>query len=135
VTGGGSQNSEIRAGHTQADGTFGDAPGGSLIIGTGDGIVQNGGESTARKLRTQPLLGARTRSRHMHDGQSLTFSDAITASRGGSETRDVLVPLAQRCAACRHICRGADLLSAQPFKLFGVSRIKVLRYAATPSCS
>jgi CxxC motif-containing protein (DUF1111 family) len=51
-------------------------------IGTGDGIVQNGGESTARKVRTQPLWGARTRSRHMHDGQSLTFSDAILRHRG-----------------------------------------------------
>lgn len=51
-------------------------------IGTGDGIVQNGGQTTARKLRTQPLWGARTRSRHMHDGQSLTFLDAILRHRG-----------------------------------------------------
>ena len=46
-------------------------------IGTGDGIVQNGGQSTADKLRTVPLWGTRTRTRHMHDGLSLTFTDAI----------------------------------------------------------
>jgi len=51
-------------------------------IGTGDGIVQNGGQKTARKLRTQPLWGARTRSRHMHDGQSLTYLDAILRHAG-----------------------------------------------------
>ena len=36
-------------------------------VGTGDGIVQNGGASTANKLRTPPLWGLRTRSRFMHD--------------------------------------------------------------------
>ena len=36
-------------------------------IGTGDGIVQNGGQSTANKLRTMPLWGVRT-----HDRQDLT---------------------------------------------------------------
>jgi len=46
-------------------------------IGTGDGIVQNGGQSTANKIRTVTLWGTRTRSRHMHDGLSLTFTDAI----------------------------------------------------------
>jgi CxxC motif-containing protein (DUF1111 family) len=56
-------------------------------IGTGDGIVQNGGQSTANKLRTQPLWGARTRSRHMHDGQALTFSEAIL--RHGGEASHV----------------------------------------------
>src|SRR5262249_38059415 len=42
-------------------------------VGTGDGIVQNGGASTANKLRTPPLWGLRTRSRLIHDGQSLTL--------------------------------------------------------------
>jgi CxxC motif-containing protein (DUF1111 family) len=51
-------------------------------IGTGDGIVQNGGQSTANKLRTQPLWGARTHDRHMHDGLSLTFTDAILRHAG-----------------------------------------------------
>jgi CxxC motif-containing protein (DUF1111 family) len=56
-------------------------------IGTGDGIVQNGGQSTANKLRTMPLWGTRTRSRHMHDGESLTFTDAILRHAG--EARNV----------------------------------------------
>jgi CxxC motif-containing protein (DUF1111 family) len=57
-------------------------------IGTGDGIVQNGGQSTAFKLRTMPLWGTRTRPRHMHDGESLTFSDAILRHAG--EARGVI---------------------------------------------
>jgi CxxC motif-containing protein (DUF1111 family) len=57
-------------------------------IGTGDGIVQNGGQSTANKLRTMPLWGTRTRNRHMHDGESLTFTDAIL--RHGGEARGVI---------------------------------------------
>jgi CxxC motif-containing protein (DUF1111 family) len=51
-------------------------------IGTGDGIVQNGGQSTANKLRTVTLWGTRTRDRHMHDGLSLTFTDAILRHAG-----------------------------------------------------
>jgi CxxC motif-containing protein (DUF1111 family) len=51
-------------------------------IGTGDGIVQNGGPSTANKLRTQPLWGVRTHSRHMHDGDTLTFREAILRHPG-----------------------------------------------------
>jgi CxxC motif-containing protein (DUF1111 family) len=51
-------------------------------IGTGDGIVQNGGQSTANKLRTMPLWGTRTRTRHMHDGLALTFTDAILRHAG-----------------------------------------------------
>jgi len=57
-------------------------------IGTGDGIVQNGPQSTANKLRTMPLWGTRTRSRHMHDGESLTFTDAILRHAG--EARNVI---------------------------------------------
>ena len=56
-------------------------------VGTGDGIVQNGGQGTANKLRTQPLWGVRTHDRHMHDGLSLTFNDAILRHAG--EARDV----------------------------------------------
>jgi CxxC motif-containing protein (DUF1111 family) len=51
-------------------------------IGTGDGIVQNGGQSTANKLRTRPLWGVRTNARHMHDGTSLTFSQSILRHAG-----------------------------------------------------
>jgi len=51
-------------------------------IGTGDGIVQNGGATTRNKMRTAPLWGVRTRDRLMHDGQSLTFEDAILRHGG-----------------------------------------------------
>jgi len=44
-------------------------------INTGDGIVQ--GLTTGAYIRTAPLWGLRTRTRLMHDGQSLTISDAI----------------------------------------------------------
>ena len=54
-------------------------------VGSGDGIVQNGGQSTANKLRTQPLWGVRTHSRRLHDGESLTFTDAILR-HGGEAT-------------------------------------------------
>ena len=51
-------------------------------IGTGDGIVQNGGPSTTLKVRTAPLWGLRARDRLMHDGLSLTVGDAILRHRG-----------------------------------------------------
>ena len=51
-------------------------------IGSGDGIVQNGDQSTAKRLRTPPLWGLRTRSRFMHDGQSLTGTDAVLRHAG-----------------------------------------------------
>jgi CxxC motif-containing protein (DUF1111 family) len=56
-------------------------------VGTGDGIVQNGGPSTRNKLRTPPLWGLRTRTRLMHDGQSLSFDSAIL--RHGVEASQV----------------------------------------------
>jgi len=46
-------------------------------IGTGDGIVQNGGPRSRNRLRTPPLWGLRFRGRFMHDGQSLTLTDVI----------------------------------------------------------
>jgi len=46
-------------------------------VGTGDGIVQNGGASTRNKVRTAPLWGMRSRDRLMHDGESLTRNEAI----------------------------------------------------------
>jgi CxxC motif-containing protein (DUF1111 family) len=51
-------------------------------VGTGDGIVQNGPQSTANKLRTPPLWGLRTKSRLMHDLLSATRQDAILRHRG-----------------------------------------------------
>jgi len=44
-------------------------------VNTGDGIVQ--GDATGAQIRTAPLWGLRTRTRLMHDGQSLTIRDAI----------------------------------------------------------
>jgi CxxC motif-containing protein (DUF1111 family) len=46
-------------------------------VGTGDGIVQNGGSSTRNKIRTAPLWGLRARGRFMHDQLSFSFEDAI----------------------------------------------------------
>jgi len=51
-------------------------------VGTGDGIVQNGGQPTANLLRTAPLWGLHVRSRLMHDLRSLTYDDAISRHQG-----------------------------------------------------
>jgi len=51
-------------------------------VGTGDFIVQNGGPVTRTKVRTAPLWGVRTRDRLMHDGESLTFNEAILRHAG-----------------------------------------------------
>jgi CxxC motif-containing protein (DUF1111 family) len=51
-------------------------------IGTGDGIVQNGGQGTRNQVRTAPLWGMGSRTRFMHDGASLTATAAI-ARHGG----------------------------------------------------
>lgn len=51
-------------------------------VGTGDGVVQNGGQTTANKLRTPPLWGLRTRSRMMHDLSAMTRNNAILAHAG-----------------------------------------------------
>jgi CxxC motif-containing protein (DUF1111 family) len=57
-------------------------------VGTGDGIVQNGGQSTAFKLRTPPLWGLRTHDRFMHDSASTSLKDAI--NRHGGEAFQVV---------------------------------------------
>jgi CxxC motif-containing protein (DUF1111 family) len=46
-------------------------------IGTGDGIVQNGGQGTRNMVRTAPLWGMRARDRLMHDGENVSRTDAI----------------------------------------------------------
>jgi CxxC motif-containing protein (DUF1111 family) len=46
-------------------------------LGTGDGIVQNGGLSTRNKMRTAALWGLRARGRFMHDQLSFSLEDAI----------------------------------------------------------
>jgi CxxC motif-containing protein (DUF1111 family) len=55
-------------------------------IGTGDGIVQNGGPSTRNKVRTVPLWGLRTRGRFMHDSLSFSLTDAIQRHGGQAAT-------------------------------------------------
>ncbi|PYX86362.1 MAG: hypothetical protein DMG68_15615 [Acidobacteria bacterium] len=57
-------------------------------VGTGDGIVQNGPQSTANKMRTPPLWGLRTKSRMMHDLLSTTRNNAIL--RHGKEAVQVI---------------------------------------------
>ena len=56
-------------------------------VGTGDGIVQNGGQATRNKLRTMPLWGMRVRDRLMHDGATVSRTDAIL--RHGGEAAGV----------------------------------------------
>jgi CxxC motif-containing protein (DUF1111 family) len=46
-------------------------------VGTGDGIVQNGGPSTRNKIRTLALWGIHLRGRFMHDQLSFSLEDAI----------------------------------------------------------
>jgi CxxC motif-containing protein (DUF1111 family) len=59
-------------------------------IGTGDGIVQNGGAGARNMVRTSPLWGVRARPELMHDGLSLSFNDAIQrhAGVGGTFVRN-----------------------------------------------
>ena len=57
-------------------------------VETGDGIVQNGGQSTRLKVRTPALWGMRSRARLMHDGESLTRNEAIL--RHGNEADPVI---------------------------------------------
>src|SRR5262245_8191790 len=51
-------------------------------VGTGDGIVQNGGQGTRNQMRTPPLWGVRSRDRLMHDGETLTRNEAILRHTG-----------------------------------------------------
>ena len=51
-------------------------------IGTGDGIVQNGGQGSANQIRTAALWGLRARNRLMHDGLTVTVFDAIQRHAG-----------------------------------------------------
>ena len=55
-------------------------------VGTGDGIVQNGGITTRNKVRTAALWGLRARGRFMHDGLSFSFEDAIARHGGQAAT-------------------------------------------------
>jgi CxxC motif-containing protein (DUF1111 family) len=55
-------------------------------IGTGDGIVQNGGPSTRNKVRTAPLWGLHARTRYMHDFLSQSVENAIQRHANQAET-------------------------------------------------
>jgi CxxC motif-containing protein (DUF1111 family) len=55
-------------------------------VGTGDGIVQNGGAATRNMAPTPPLWGVRTRPELMRDGLSLTFNDTIQRHAGTGST-------------------------------------------------
>jgi CxxC motif-containing protein (DUF1111 family) len=46
-------------------------------IGTGDGIVQNGGEASRFRIKTPALWGLRIRMAFLHDGRSVTLRDTI----------------------------------------------------------
>jgi CxxC motif-containing protein (DUF1111 family) len=54
-------------------------------VGTGDGIVQNGGQVTRNMVRTAALWGMRSRDRLMHDGQSVSRSDSIARHRNQAQ--------------------------------------------------
>jgi len=55
-------------------------------IGTGDGIVQNAGQSSANQMRTAPLWGIRGRNRLMHEGLNITIFDSIQLHAGQATT-------------------------------------------------
>ncbi|HEX7836935.1 MAG TPA: di-heme oxidoredictase family protein, partial [Kofleriaceae bacterium] len=55
-------------------------------VGTGDGIVQNGGQGTRNMVRTPALWGMRARDRLMHDGESVSRTDAILRHGGQAQT-------------------------------------------------
>src|SRR5258705_857560 len=54
-------------------------------VGTGDGIVQNAGQSTANQMKTAPLWGIRARNRFLHQGLNVTIFDVIQL-HGGQAT-------------------------------------------------
>ena len=55
-------------------------------IGTGDGIVQNGGQGSANQIRTAALWGIRARNRLMHEGLNITIFDSIQLHAGQATT-------------------------------------------------
>ena len=55
-------------------------------VGTGDGIVQNAGQSSANQMRTAPLWGIRGRNRLMHEGLEITIFDSVQLHAGQATT-------------------------------------------------
>jgi CxxC motif-containing protein (DUF1111 family) len=64
-------------------------------IGSGDG--DRAGSGASPPAPDGAALGVRPRSRLMHDGQSLTFGDAIQRHAGEGGRREAGIPSAQRC--------------------------------------
>ena len=65
-------------------------------IGTGDGIVQNGGQATANQIRTSALWGIRARNRFLHEGLNITISDSIQLHAGGTAARNAFNALSSQ---------------------------------------
>lgn len=55
-------------------------------IGTGDGIVQNGGQSSANQIRTSALWGIRARNRLLHQGLNVNIFESIQLHAGQATT-------------------------------------------------
>jgi CxxC motif-containing protein (DUF1111 family) len=81
-------------------------------IGTGDGIVQNGGAASRNKVRTAPLWGLHARTRFMHDFLSHSIDDAIqrhgTQAEGSKQAFNGLSRTDQRRSS-----RSCDLSRSQ----------------------
>jgi CxxC motif-containing protein (DUF1111 family) len=58
-------------------------------VGTGDGIVQNGGEESAHRIKTPALWGLRIRMAFLHEGHSVTLTDAIRRHKNEAEQSSV----------------------------------------------
>jgi CxxC motif-containing protein (DUF1111 family) len=65
-------------------------------VGTGDCIVQNGGQSTQNRVRTAPLWGLRPKSRFMHDTSSFSLTDAINRHGNQGSSRNAFNALSAR---------------------------------------
>jgi CxxC motif-containing protein (DUF1111 family) len=66
-------------------------------VGTGDGIVQNGGATTRNKIKTTALWGLRARGSFMHDNRSQSIEAAIGRhANQGAAARDRFNRLSSR---------------------------------------
>lgn len=54
-------------------------------VGTGDGIVENGGEASRLRIKTPALWGLRIRLAFLHDGRSITLTHTILQHKGEAE--------------------------------------------------
>ena len=83
-------------------------------IGTGDGIVQNGGQGTANKIRTSALWGIRARNRFLHEGLNITISEAIQFHAGqATAARNAFNALSQSAKVRRFSLRSITVVSQQ----------------------